>query len=95
MFLISIKREELPLLSGEGVNCRINGKSRVLTREGDNGEYLCYDDGSKLNRCRILDVTSDGKLYSFTCASHGAEREPHAIVKAGGIVAFNCEGVTP
>lgn|GEM_PF-2755515 len=79
MFLISVKREELPKLRTGGVAVRINGKSQILKRDGD---FLTY----AANRCKILSATNNGDLLAFVCASHGDENEPHVIIGADGTV---------
>lgn len=74
MFIISIPKEDIPSLDGEGCNVRINGDETVLRRDG---EYLCYPN----NRCLIIDEHSDGHLVHFIAASDGQDDVPHDLVR--------------
>lgn len=74
MFIIPIPQNDIPLLNSGGCNVTINGQQTILRREGD---CLCYDD----NRCKILDEHESGDNVQFSAASHGAEDEPHVIIR--------------
>jgi len=76
MLIIPIERETVDQLK-VGVTVTINGCKRTLSRDGD---YLCYHDGEKENRCKILEEVDDGKFIQFFAASHGMQTEDHAIV---------------
>ena len=74
MLLIPIPQTDMSSLNGDGCTVRINGQETLLRREGD---YLCYGE----NRCKILDEHFNGENVQFFAASHGAENEPHLIVR--------------
>ena len=74
MFVIAIPQTDISLLNGDGCNVTINGQQTTLRREGD---YICY--GEK--RCKILDEYDSGENVQFCAASHGAENEPHLIMR--------------
>ena len=74
MLLIAIPQTDISLLNGDGCNVKINGQQTVLRRKGD---YLCYRE----NRCKILEEFVSGENVQFFAASHGAEDEPHVIMR--------------
>ena len=78
MFMIAIPQTDIPLLNNKGCNVTINGQQTVLRREGD---YLCYGE----DRCKILDEHVAGDNVQFCAASHGAENEPHCIIRPDGM----------
>jgi hypothetical protein len=74
----------------------INGESTVLRRVG---KYLCYSDGEKEHRCKILESYEmlDGagvRCMQFSAASDGDENKQHTFVGLDGTVIVEGDQIT-